>query len=85
MDIQQQKFYKILLIGETCVDQYIYGTCGRLSPEAAVPVLDIEQIEDEVIPFIEVRKSFKLSKKDTNEIKAKFEDVKTILPIPQSL
>ena len=46
MDIQQQKFYKILLIGETCVDQYIYGTCGRLSPEAAVPVLDIEQIEE---------------------------------------
>ncbi len=46
MDIQQQKSYKILLIGETCVDQYIYGKCTRLSPEAAVPVLDIEKIEE---------------------------------------
>lgn len=35
---QQQKPFKILLIGDTCVDIYQYGTIDRLSPEAPVPV-----------------------------------------------
>ena len=39
MDIQPQKYYKILLIGDSCVDRYHYGECRRLSPEAPVPVL----------------------------------------------
>lgn len=39
MDIQQQKSYKILLVGDSCLDIYHYGDCLRLSPEAPVPVL----------------------------------------------
>lgn len=35
----QQKPYKILLIGDSCTDEYIYGTCERLNPEAPVPIL----------------------------------------------
>jgi D-beta-D-heptose 7-phosphate kinase/D-beta-D-heptose 1-phosphate adenosyltransferase len=35
---QQQKSYKILLIGDECVDEYQYGTVDRISPEAPVPV-----------------------------------------------
>ena len=27
------------MIGDSCVDKFIYGTCDRLSPEAPVPVL----------------------------------------------
>ena len=38
MDTQQQKSFKVLLIGDSCVDEYVYGTCDRLSPEAPVPV-----------------------------------------------
>jgi len=38
MDIQQPKKLNILLIGDTCVDVYQYGTVDRLSPEAPVPV-----------------------------------------------
>jgi len=30
---------KILVIGETCVDKYVYGKAERLSPDAPVPVL----------------------------------------------
>lgn len=30
---------KILVIGETCRDVFIHGTCARLCPEAPVPVL----------------------------------------------
>lgn len=35
---QQQKQYKILLIGDKCIDVYQYGTVDRLSPEAPVPI-----------------------------------------------
>lgn len=38
MTIQQQKSFKILLIGDDCSDVYQYGTVERLSPEAPVPV-----------------------------------------------
>lgn len=38
MDTQAQKKFNILLIGDTCVDVYQYGTIDRLSPEAPVPV-----------------------------------------------
>jgi bifunctional ADP-heptose synthase (sugar kinase/adenylyltransferase) len=30
---------KVLIIGETCVDKFIYCEAKRLSPEAPVPVL----------------------------------------------
>lgn len=45
-DIQQQKQYKILLIGDSCIDRYHYGTCKRLSPEAPVPVLSHTRTEE---------------------------------------
>lgn len=35
---QQQKQFKILLIGDICTDVYQYGTIDRLSPEAPIPV-----------------------------------------------
>ena len=35
---QQQKQFNVLLIGDTCVDTYVYGTVDRISPEAPVPV-----------------------------------------------
>lgn len=34
-----------MLIGDTCVDQYVYGTIDRLSPEAPVPVFVAQQEE----------------------------------------
>jgi len=34
-----QKQFKVLLIGDSCVDQYVYGTCDRINPEAPVPIL----------------------------------------------
>ena len=36
---------KILLVGDSCIDEYHYGTCDRLSPEAPVPVLKINRSE----------------------------------------
>lgn len=38
MDTQQQKPFNVLLIGDTCLDIYLFGNIDRLSPEAPVPV-----------------------------------------------
>lgn len=42
---QQQKQYKILLIGDNCLDVYQYGTVDRISPEAPVPVFKFSHEE----------------------------------------
>ena len=39
MSIRQQKYYNILLIGDSCFDVYHYGVCERVSPEAPVLVM----------------------------------------------
>ena len=37
--MQQQKQFKVSLIGDSCTDEYVYGVCDRLNPEAPVPIL----------------------------------------------
>ena len=39
---------KILVIGDIIIDKYIYGTSTRLSPEAPVPVVSQQHIEETV-------------------------------------
>ena len=39
--MHQQKQFKILLIGDGCTDEYVYGVCERINPEAPVPILQI--------------------------------------------
>ena len=43
--MQPQKQLKILLIGDSCTDEYVYGTCERLNPEAPVPILNLSRKE----------------------------------------
>lgn len=38
---QPQKHWKILLVGDSCWDEYRIGTVDRLSPEAPVPVVKV--------------------------------------------
>ena len=38
---QAQRSLNVLLIGDSCTDEYYIGTCDRLSPEAPVPVIKI--------------------------------------------
>lgn len=40
-DIQHRDSFNILLIGDSCIDEYKIGTVDRLSPEAPVPVIKI--------------------------------------------
>lgn len=41
MDTQQVNSFKVLLIGDSCIDEYRIGTVDRLSPEAPVPVIKL--------------------------------------------
>ena len=43
---QQQKQFKILLIGDSCTDVYRFGTVDRISPEAPVPVFRFAYDQD---------------------------------------
>ena len=45
-NIQQQKQFKILLLGDNCTDVYQYGTVDRISPEAPVPVFKFSHEEN---------------------------------------
>ncbi len=45
MDTHQHKSFKVLLIGDSCIDQYTYGTVERLNPEAPVPILNFKRTE----------------------------------------
>lgn len=46
MDTQQLKLFKVLLIGDSCVDKYHYGVCERISPEAPVPILRLQETKE---------------------------------------
>ena len=45
MNTQQQKSFKVLLIGDSCTDVYVYGEVKRLNPEAPVPILNYKRTE----------------------------------------
>jgi D-beta-D-heptose 7-phosphate kinase/D-beta-D-heptose 1-phosphate adenosyltransferase len=45
MNTPQQKSYKVLLIGDSCSDIFVYGEVNRLNPEAPVPILDYKRTE----------------------------------------
>jgi len=48
MAIQPLTSLRVLLIGDTCIDEYKIGTIDRLSPEAPVPVIKI--VEEYSLP-----------------------------------
>lgn len=43
---QPLKKFKILLIGDSCIDEYLFGTVDRISPEAPVPVLHLTRKDE---------------------------------------
>lgn len=45
MNTLQQKPFKVLLIGDSCIDEYVYGSVERLNPEAPVPILNWKRKE----------------------------------------
>ena len=41
--LQSENKPNILVIGDLMVDHYLWGTCGRVAPDAPVPVVDITE------------------------------------------
>ena len=37
--MQLARQYNVLLIGDSCTDEWVYGSCDRLSPEGPIPVM----------------------------------------------
>ncbi|RKZ80327.1 MAG: bifunctional heptose 7-phosphate kinase/heptose 1-phosphate adenyltransferase, partial [Gammaproteobacteria bacterium] len=37
---------QVLVIGDLMLDSFYYGTASRISPEAPVPVVNVERLED---------------------------------------
>jgi len=43
---QVQKQFKVILIGDDCIDEYQYGVVERISPEAPVPIFNYSHKEE---------------------------------------
>ena len=41
--MQLARQYNVLLIGDSCTDEWVYGSCDRLSPEAPIPVMKYQE------------------------------------------
>lgn len=52
--------YKILLIGDSCLDVYQYGTVDRISPEAPVPIFKHKETETKLGMASNVRKNLEV-------------------------
>lgn len=39
---------RILVVGDLMLDRYLWGKCDRISPEAPVPVVQVQRVEDRV-------------------------------------
>jgi D-beta-D-heptose 7-phosphate kinase/D-beta-D-heptose 1-phosphate adenosyltransferase len=81
---QQLKLLNVLVIGDYCIDQFSYGICQRLSPEAPVPVFDIQYTNKMEGMAGNVYKNLQnlglnvsLIKNDETVIKTRFIDLKT--------
>jgi len=59
MGFQAQKLFKILLIGDACLDKYHYGSCFRLSSEAPVPVFKLLRTEVQKGMILNVEKNLR--------------------------
>lgn len=44
--LERLRDVRVMVVGDIILDRYIWGTSERLSPEAPVPVVDVQRIED---------------------------------------
>ncbi len=51
--------YNLLLIGDSCTDEWVYGSCDRLSPEGPIPVMKYRQKQSAPGMAANVNENFK--------------------------
>lgn len=69
--------FSVLVIGDSCEDEYVYGSVTRISPEAPVPVLKYEYVEKSLGMAANVNENLKSFGLQTNLITQKEKIVKT--------
>ena len=57
--MQLQRQYNLLLIGDSCTDEWVYGSCDRLSPEGPIPVMKYRQKQSAPGMAANVNENFK--------------------------
>lgn len=77
-DIQQHQQYEILIIGEACLDIYVFGDVERLSPEAPVPVIKSNKVIEKEGMSENVAKNIQAMLPESTVVKCqnKFEKIK---------
>jgi rfaE bifunctional protein kinase chain/domain len=45
-DVRDRKCARVLVVGDVMLDRYWFGEVGRISPEAPVPVVKIDRVEE---------------------------------------
>ncbi len=44
--VEKMSSLRVLVVGDIILDRYVWGKVGRISPEAPVPIVDVENSED---------------------------------------
>ena len=57
--MQPARQYNLLLIGDSCTDEWVYGSCDRLSPEGPIPVMKYRQKQSAPGMAANVNENFK--------------------------
>ena len=57
--MQLARQYNLLLIGDSCTDEWVYGSCDRLSPEGPIPVMKYRQKQSAPGMAANVNENFK--------------------------
>ena len=51
----------IVIVGDIMLDRYLWGDCSRISPEAPVPVVEIDReehllgVHKQLLPFLDLK------------------------------
>lgn len=68
---------RILVLGDSCIDVYVYGQCVRLNPEAPAPLLTMQRTEQKHGMALNVRDNIKALGCEADSIVPKQKSIKT--------
>jgi len=71
------KVPKVIVLGDACVDQYVFGQCIKLNPESGAPLLSMQNMEKKFGMALNVKDNLKALGLDVDSIVPKEKSVKT--------
>ena len=74
---QQHKPWKITLVGDGCIDNYVYGSVDRISPEAPIPIFKEKYTDIKAGMIFNVSNNFKNLQCKPSQYTANDKSIKT--------